>query len=305
MPTPAARPGDGALRHVTEHDAPPGKPLRTAHGSRGWVTRLGGCRQKSGLRSRDAGPSNLNRLIPAEGRPGSRPQRPSSFRRSPRRSACSRPSPRCSARPRLRRRRSPGQARTRHLHLRELHLGNGVPAPRSSGELEEVLQLRVRFVGAGDGAALLAGPLEIRHRWPANASCSASTPTSPPSPPACSRRTARTSNCRRLGRPGLPALRLGLLRLRLRRREDDRPARELRGTFWIAFRQLHRDPRSARSSTPARPALGVKDTLRRPRAAISEGLHPHRHRLVRSLRPVHQRRGRHGARLRPPRPPTA
>ena len=122
------------------------------------------------------------------------------------------------------------------------------PGPQIAANFEEECGCTVRFVGAGDGAALL-GRLRLEgERTPADIVLgldtnltAAAKATGLFAPHGLDAPGARPAD--RLGRRHLPALRLGLLRLRLRQDEDARPAAELRGAHRLGG--VDRDPRPA------------------------------------------------------------
>ena len=144
--------------------------------------------------------------------------------------------------------RGAGQAGARHLHLRELRLRMG-PRPGDRRELREGLRLH------------RALRRRRRRRGAARRGCS-SRATRSPADIVLGLDTNLTAEAKATGLfaphgieapdldlpiawddDDLPALRLGLLRLRLRQDEDARPAAELRGADRL--RRQHRDPRPA------------------------------------------------------------
>ena len=129
--------------------------------------------------------------------------------------------------------RGTGRPGTRGLHLRQLHHRLG-PGPRFEEGFEAQCGCNVRFVSIEDGVTILSrlrlegrehrrGP-DRRHRHQPDRRG----PRPGPAGAARHRGPGRPARrpAHRLGRRGLRALRLGLLRLRLRHRADGRAARQ-------------------------------------------------------------------------------
>ena len=178
------------------------------------------------------------------------------------------------------------------------------PGPAIAASFEETCGCAVRFVGAGDGAALL-GRLRLEGAR-SDADIVLGLDTNLTADAAATGlfaphgvEGARARPPRRLGRPDLPALRLGLFRVRLRRDAARRGARQLRGADRLGH--VDRDPRPAQLDPRPRPADVGQGRLRGPRArdlGRPRAAHRHGHAgLVGGLRIVPERRGRHGARL--------
>ena len=170
--------------------------------------------------------------------------------------------------------RGAGEARARHLHLRELRLGMG-PGPGDRRELRGGLRLHAcassapataRRCSGGCGSRASARPADIVLGLDTNLTAEAKA-TGPLR--AARDRGAGARPADPLGRRHLPALRLGLLRLRLRQDEDARPAEELRGADRVG--RQHRHPRPAQLDAGPRPADVGQGRLRRPGAGDLEG----------------------------------
>ena len=250
------------------------------------------------MRSRD--PLNLNRIMPAEGRRGCV---------SPHGAF---PPPRggehateiaggggagCGAGV------GAGEARARHLHLRELRLRVGAGAA-DRGQLRGGLRLRRavrrrRRRGGAAGAAAARGRAQpgghragARHQPDGGGEGDRALR-------AARDRGPGAGSADRLGRRGLPALRLGLFRLRLRQGGDARAAGELRGTHRVGGQ--HRHPRPAQLDAGAGAADVGQGCLWRPGAGDLGGAGAacgHRRAgMGRGLRAVPERRGGHGAGL--------
>ncbi len=195
-----------------------------------------------------------------------------------------------------------GQARARHLHLRELRQRMG-PRSRHRREFRGGLRLRRAFRRRGRRRV---APLAAASGGRAQPRRHRARPRHQPhgggdgdrSLPAARHRGTGPDPPRRMVRSGLPALRLGLFRLRARR-GSRRCSREFRGAGGL--RHDHRHPRSAQLHARSRPADVGQGGLWRPRSRdLGRPRRQRRHchaGLVRGLRPVPRRRGRHGARL--------
>ena len=251
-----------------------------------------------------ADPSNLNRLIPAEGRPGSRPQRPSSFRRS-QGGAHAKTLPLCSARPRLGARRPPRTSPSSSIYTYESFTSEWGPGPTIETAFEETCDCDgpLRRRRRRRRAARPPPPRRRAARPPT--SCSASTPTSPPRRPATGLFAPHGIAAPDLDLPVawddpdfLP-YDWGYFAFVYDGAKMTDPPASFEELIASDHSIVIHDPRS---STPGLGLLLWIKTAYGDRAAgDSEGAappHRHRHpRLVRGLRPVHQRRGRHGARL--------
>ena len=195
---------------------------------------LGACLGGSGVGRAEIAakrnPSNLNRIMPAEGRRGCDPHIGAS------------PSPRggehatdaVALRGAARRAGGgAGEAGARHLHLRELRLGMGAGAGdrrelRGGLRLHGALRRRRRRGGA-DRAAEARGRAHAGRRRPRARHQPDGAGQGRRAGGAARDRGAGAGAADRVGRRQLPALRLGLLRLRLRHGGDAGAAGELRG----------------------------------------------------------------------------
>ena len=218
----------------------------------------------------------------------------------------------CHRRPRPRggAARGRGEARARHLHLRELRLGVGAGAAdrgelRGGLRLHRALRRRRRRGGAARAAAARGRAHAGRHRARARHQ---------PDRGGEGDRALRAARAGpagarpadRLGRRHLPALRLGLLRLRLRQDEDAGAAEELRGADRVGGDDRH--PRPAQLDAGARAPDVGEGRLWRPGAGDLGGAGAaHRHGgagVERGLRPLPRTARWTWRSPTPPRPPT-
>ena len=227
-----------------------------------------GVRHTAGLRCASrANPSNLNRIMPAEGRLGSRTRilllSPQPKEEIMRKTLAFAAALVLAAQP-LAAEDQPELV----IYTYESFVSEWGPGPAIAANFEETCGCAVRFVGAGDGAGLL-GRLRLEGaRSPADIVLGLDTNLIAEAKAtglfaAARDRRAGSRPAGRMDRRGLPALRLGLLRLRARQGGDAGPARQLRGADRV--RRQHRHPRPAQLHPRPRPPDVGQGRLRRPR----------------------------------------